>query len=159
MGLEQALPGSPALRTIFVSPDLNKLILGPWDNERIEIRANRLRANFDMFISGMRISVGRLPYKKKKYAYMSPIDPPADGVWQIRSRDPKPGIRVFGSFSEKDVFVALNWDFREDLGGPESREWRDARERCKAEWRKLFHPYNPYTGDTPHDLISNTFLV
>lgn len=157
--LEQAIPGSSAVRTMFVSPDLNSLILGPWDDKQIAHRAGRLRANFDMFISGLVISVGQHPYKKKISAYMSPLDPPPDEVWEIRSRDPKPGIRVFGRFSEKDVFVALTWGYREDLHGPKSREWRDAREGCKAEWRRLFHPYGPHTGSTPHDYISNIILV
>lgn len=154
-----ALPGAPTVRTIFVSPEINQLILGPWDDKKIEARAGRLRANFDMFTSGMSISVGPDPYKKKKTAYMSPLNPTADEVWQIRSRDPKPAIRVFGRFSERDVFIALTWGFREKLGGPGSREWRDARERCKTEWRNLFHPYNPHSGNQPDEYISNIILV
>jgi hypothetical protein len=157
--LEQGIPGSPVVRTIFLSHDLYSLVLGPWNDEKIEERAGRLRADLDMFISGMVISVALSPYKKKKNAYMSPLDPAADQVWEIRSRDPRPGIRIFGHFSEKDVFVALTWGFREELGGPGSREWRDARERCKAEWRKLLHPYSPHTGNTPHEYVSNIILV
>jgi len=159
VGLEQALPGSPAVRTMFVSLDIHNLVIGPWNDKKIEYRSGLLRADLDMFISGMVISVGQHPYKKKNSAYMSPLDPPADEVWEIRSRDPKPGIRVFGHFSEKDIFVALTWGFRELLGGPKSREWRNAREECKAEWRKLFHPYKPHTGSTPDDYTSNIILV
>lgn len=158
-GLEEAIPSPLASRTVFVSHSLNNLVLGPWSDTKIEYRAGRLRANFDMFISGLVISVGQHPYRKKKSAFMSPLDPPSDEVWEIRSRDPKPGIRVFGRFSEKDVFVALTWGYREDLGGPKSKEWRDAREQCKAEWRRLFHPYGPHVGNTPHDYISNIILV
>jgi hypothetical protein len=144
---------------IFVSPELYALVAGPWGDKEIEHRANRLRADFDMFITGSVISVGQDPYKKKKNAYMSSLDPTEDEVWEIRSRDPKPGIRVFGRFTERDVFVALNWAHRDKLGGPQSREFRDERERCKAEWRKLFPSYAPHTGATPDDYISNIFLT
>lgn len=153
------LPGLPSVRMIFVSPELYALVAGPWGDKEIEHRANRLRADFDMFITGSVISVGQDPYKKKKNAYMSSLDPTEDEVWEIRSRDPKPGIRVFGRFTERDVFVALNWAHRDKLGGPQSREFRDERERCKAEWRKLFPSYAPHTGATPDDYISNIFLV
>ena len=154
-----ALIGTPAVRTVLVSPEINDVVIGPWNDKKFEDRAGRLRANLDMFTSGSVISVGTDPFKKKKTAYMSPLDPAIDKVWEIRSRDPKPGIRVFGQFSEKDIFVALTWGFRETLGGPGSRKWRDARERCKAEWRKLFSTYNPHTGNDPHEYVSNIILV
>ncbi len=154
-----ALIGTPAVRTVFVSPEVNDVVFGPWNDKKFEGRAGGLRADLDMFTSGMVISVGQDPFKKRKNAYMSPLAPAIDQVWEIRSRDPKPGIRVFGQFSEKDVFVALTWGFRENLGGPGSHKWRDTRERCKAEWRKLFSTYSPHTGKSPHDYISNIILV
>lgn len=157
--LVPALLGLLSVRTILASPGLHAMVMGPWSNKETEHRANRLRADFDMFIAGQVISVAQDPYKKKKNAYMSPLDPIADEVWEIRSRDPKPGIRVFGRFAEYDVFVALNWAHRDMLGGPKSREFRDERERCKAEWRKLFPSYAPHTGASPHDYASNIFLV
>ena len=157
--LVPALIGTPVVRTMFVSPEVNDVVFGPWNDKEIESRAGRLRADLDMFTSGMVISVGENPFKKKKTAYMSPLDPTINEVWQIRSRDPKPGIRVFGQFSERDVFVSLTWGCRANLGGPGSREWRDTRERCKAEWRKLFPAYNPHTGNDPDEYISNIILV
>lgn len=156
--LVPALLSTPVVRTVFISPEINKLVLGPWDDKKVEERAGRLRADFDMFTAGTVISIGQHPYKKKKTAYMSQLDPTIDEVWQIRSRDPKPGIRVFGRFSEKDVFVALTWRFREDMGGPKSREWRDARELCKTEWRNMFHPYNPHSGKDHYEYVSNIIL-
>lgn len=158
--LEPALPGSPCVRWLFISPEILKAINGPWEDSAEEYRLGRLRADFDHFIEGRRISIGKHPYKKNKKAYMSQLDPVADEVWEIRSIDPKPGVRVFGSFSEKDAFVALTWLYRAPLKGPDSREWRDAREQCKAEWRKLFPTYRPHTGaDLENDYASNAFLV
>ncbi len=62
-----------------------------------------------MFIAGKVISVGWDPMKKGVSAFMARLAPVEDEVWDIRSRDPSPGIRVLGSFSERDVFVALLW--------------------------------------------------
>jgi hypothetical protein len=144
---------------MFVSAELLEAVLGPWSCVEDEVRFNRLRADLDMFIDGSLLSMAQAPYKKPKTTYMARLDPIADEVWEIRSRDPKPGIRVFGRFSEKDVFIALTWEFRDGLGGPASREWRDAREGCKAEWRKLFPTYPALGRNDLHDYASNIILV
>ncbi len=123
------------------------------------MRAGRLRADLEMFVEGRLISVAEDPYKKPKSAYMARIDPPEDEVWDIRSRDPRPGIRVLGLFSEKDTFVALTYELREALGGPGSKEWRDARERCKTRWRGLFNPYLPLSRSDANEYVSNIILV
>lgn len=75
--------------------------------------------------------------------YLKCLWPPRDGVWAIRSVRPKPSIRVLGLFAAKDKFVATNLAIRKELGEFESEEWRIARRRAKAIWRKLFHVY-PY---------------
>lgn len=154
-----AIPGSLCVRHLFISSEIQAAISGPWSDVAEELRFGFLRATLDTFTEGMLIAVGKDPYKKGKIAYMCQLDPVTDEVWEIRSRAPKPGIRIFGSFSEKDSFIALTWLYREGLGGPKSREWRDAREGCKAEWRKLFPAYNPHTGENFDDYASNIFLV
>ena len=112
-----------------------------------------------MFIEGKLISVAKRPFKTKK-AYMAQLHPKRDEVWEIRSRDPKPGSRVFGRFAETDVFVALTWSPREILGGPGSREWKAVIRQCKTEWRQLFPAHQPISGDDLHAYISaNVFLV
>ena len=135
------------------------MVEGPWSDDKAARRGGRLRADLEMFVDGSVVSIADDPYKKPKAAYMARVDPPRDEVFDIRSRDPKPGVRVLGCFADKDIFVALAWDFRENLGGPASREWRDFIERSKAEWRKLFNPYPPHKGATLHDYASNIILV
>ncbi len=157
--LAPAIPYARCVRVMFVSREIASLLDGPWQSRDFEIRAGRLRADLDAFTEGRILAVATHPYKKPKWAYMAQIDPPADEVWDIRSRDPKPGLRVFGRFAEKDVFVALLWRRREDMGGRESKEWRDSRESCKAEWRKLFLSYPAFSGDDNHDYLSNIILV
>ena len=86
------------------------------------------------------------------------VDPISDRIWDIRSVDPSPGIRVLGGFAEKDTFVALEWDFRENLGGPKSKEWRDFIVRCSAHWRRLFGTYKPHEGEKTSDFLSKNYF-
>jgi hypothetical protein len=147
------VPGDPLERFMFASRDVNRLISGPWADVTEEYRCGRLWAATDMFVTGALITMALDdPYKKPKTTYMARLDPPRDEVWEVRVLDPKPGIRVFGRFAECDAFVALTWAPREAL--PNSQEWRDAREGCKVEWRKLFPTYNAVTGDSVNEYVS-----
>lgn len=132
--------------------------MGPWDNVNDEFRGSQLRQFLDQFTEGKKITISEEPYKKPNTTYMAPIDPVEDRVFDIRNRD-KPAVRVLGAFAERDVFVALIWDYRVNLGGPDSKEWRDFRERCKAEWRKRFFMYEPLSGVNRNELATNIILV
>jgi hypothetical protein len=144
---------------MYISPELLSLLEGPWADVAQEIRANKLRADLDYFIEGGNIAIGQDPYKKKRTAYMVRLDPAYDEVWQIRSRDPKPGIRVFGRFADRDVFVALTWSERTPLGGPGNLAWIEAINLCKSEWRKLFPAYQPISGSDYNDYLSGGFFL
>jgi hypothetical protein len=157
--LPPALSTAPSVRTLLITPTIRKVVLGPWADPKFAVRAGRLRADLDAFSEGFVLSVATDPFRKPRSTFMARLDKPDDEVWEIRSRDPKPGIRVFGRFAEKDVFIAINWATRETLGGPKSRGWRDAIETCKAEWRNLMITYPPATGDDPNDYITNIILV
>lgn len=146
------------MRQMYVSEEIHGLLVGPWAEPEWEERFNYLRADLDRFIEGSLIPIAREPYKGKT-SYMLRLQPPADEVWEIRSRDPEPSIRVFGRFAEKDIFIALTWALRADLKHPGSREWRDASVGCKTDWIKLFHPYLPKSGADIHGHISNFFFV
>jgi len=156
--LEPALTIDPCVRWIFVTPEVYDFVLGPWDSVQDEVRAGKLRADLDKFVTGMPISISAEPYRKPNTTYMSPIDPVADRVFEIRNRD-KPGIRIFGSFAEKDVFVATTWNYRPWLGGPRDRHFRDMRERSKTIWNQLFNSYQPISGEDRNDIATNLIFV
>ena len=157
--LSPALPGATIVRTMYVSPEVRSLLVGPWADPAHEERCGRLRADLDMFIEGRLISVARDSRRGRK-AYMARLEPARDEVWEIRSRDPSPGIRVLGRFSEVDAFVALTWGERSTLGKASSLEWRRAIEGCKADWRALFPTYPAHSGAEVHDYLSaDVFLV
>lgn len=159
--LAPALPGTPTVRRIVASVEISQMVLGPWTDPDWEVRCNFLRADFDRFIGGNLIPVAA-GIRGGRHAYLKQLSPPGDEIWEIRSRDPNPSIRVFGRFADKDFFVALTWSRRPDLGGPESRQWRDASVECATEWRNLFPAYAPLQGDTTHnfdDYVTNYFSV
>ncbi len=99
------------------------------------------------------MTVAEDPYKKPRVTNMARADPIESEVFDIRCIDPKPGIRVLGCFADFDLFVALTWNVRENL--PDDKSWRDEIERCKAAWRRLFHPYLPFCGADLNAYLSN----
>jgi hypothetical protein len=151
--------GEPQERTILVSEQVKDVIGGPWADDPDGKRFARLRADVDRFTRGDVVSFRWEPYGRERTAYMARLDRVSDGIVEIRSFDPSPSLRLLGGFSEQDVFVGLTWEWRVNLGGPGSREWNNAIERCKAEWRKLFHPYTPYVGNSLHDYISRKAIL
>lgn len=142
-----------ATRRIVISKEIAALLNGPWHDKDWASRCNYLRADLERFITGGHITVAAKPYKGKS-SYMLRLAPESEEVWEVRSRDPEPGIRVFGRFAAADFFVALTWAKRADLGGPHSRQWRDARIQCKTDWLNLLRPYEPFQGPHIHDYIS-----
>jgi len=86
---------------------------------------------------------------------MSRLDPEADEIWEIRCRDPKPGLRIFGSFVAKDEFVVLMTLPHECLGGDD--DWLAAIARYKGEWNRYF-TVAPYSGVYPNDYISDAVI-
>ncbi len=149
-------------RQMYVNEEIYSLLVGPWHNEEWEERCGYLRADFDRFMQGGIIPIAEHPLLGGKNAYMRQLFRFREEVWEIRSRDPKPSIRVLGRFADRDVFIALNWWHRTDLGGPTDRAWRDAIVGCKTEWKKLLPTYEPKSSGDDDDYpacISNTYLV
>lgn len=118
-----------------------------------------LYGTLNQFIIGGKISIATEPYDKDDSAYLAPLDPLRDKQWQIRSLAPRPAIRVFGHFAMTDVFIALTWRYRNELGGRGDPAWRNEINRCKTAWRQLFHPYQPFRGNEPHDYVSENIYV
>ncbi|SRR6266516_92564 len=142
------LPSVKPVRVIYISREVKDFIDSPED------RAGQLHADLDSFIGGHIITVSTIPHKARN-AYMGLLDPSKDGIWDIRSRDPSPSLRLLGGFSGKDEFVGLALHRRALMGAGNSKEWAIAITHCKSEWRKRFHAYKPLTGDSLHDCLSN----
>jgi hypothetical protein len=165
--LERSLKSDPESRSMLISEELKSLLDGPWEHSELRYRAGRLRADLEEFIKGEEITVCLKPFAAKT-AYMGRLAPVTDGLWDIRSRDPSPALRVVGLFAETDLFVALRWAPRSrsvkwtakpPLGPRDSREWRDMTVQCKTDWKNLFHSFLPITGECVNDYISESVHV
>jgi hypothetical protein len=155
--LEPLIESDPRVRKILLGEEVREFVEGPWQNDKDHRRAMLLRADLDAFIRGAPISIAAKPYQKPKDSFMAPIDPISDRVYAIRNRV-KPAIRLAGCFAQKDVFVALVWAYRIDLG-QDKRTWGNLSRRCKAEWRSLFNTFQPLPGAERDQLASNIIRV
>jgi hypothetical protein len=157
--IPQSWPGLPIRRVFLASESVRSLILGPaWNDQKEEDRAYGLRAEIDWFIDGHTIYV-RPESEDGTKALFARLNPSADEVWTLRSLKPKPSLRVFGTFADRDVFVALHWAKRTDLGAGDSEEWADAIGQFKTEWHNCFFPFNPLHGSYPDAYLSNAKLI
>ena len=153
--VEPTMPSEPMNRALYASPTVYRLITGPWEDEDEQYRSGKLRADFDRFVEGRLVPMALdSPHKKPKETYLSRMHPAKDEVWQIRSRAPRPAIRVFGRFAFRDCFVALTWRFRRELGGRESREHKKEIRSCLAAWRRTFPAHDALTGESVNDYVS-----
>jgi hypothetical protein len=165
--LRPIIEGDPEERMVLMSHEINELVSGPWPDGPMGVRCGLLRAELESFVHGDRMTISWDPSKARD-AKMGRLDPIADEVWDVRSQEPSPGLRVFSRFAEKDVLVALtcsprsisvSWLDRLPLLGRDSRQWRDAIIECKRDWNILFPAYEPLRGDDLDDYISNAVLV
>lgn len=165
--LNPRMPDDPVERAMYMSEDIWRLIEGPWEDESTARRCGRLRADMEQFVSGRIIALSLSPYGANS-ALFGLLDAPIDGIWDFRSVDPSPGLRLLGAFARADVFVALTpaprsvrvpFIDREPLGDGNSKQWELAIRECKATWRRLFHPYRPHTGSNASDFVSADYIL
>lgn len=128
-----------------------------WEEPKHSYRLHSLRADLDHYIGGGEVAVGWHPFDKDDSAFMARTHHIERGVWDIRSRDPKPAIRVFGAFAEVDVFVALHWEYRTSLST--TRDWFNAIENALVRWANLFPDHAPHSGDNLHDFFSDSATI
>lgn len=153
-----------SVRHMYVSTSIWSLLEGPWESKKIERRVGRLRADLISFVKGDLIGVSMSPYKHED-ARMGLLAEPKHQVWDIRSCDPNPGLRVFGRFADKDVFIGFTWRPRsvewakqKPLGG-NYLEWEFEKLECENQWDSLFPNHPPKSGERLHEFVSKAFPV
>ena len=151
-----ALPSIQTRRSMFATDEVAGALGGPWKNQDEATKMGRARAYVDTYISGDLMSV-RMPPSKSVRAQLAQLEPASEEAWELRIRDPRPGVRLIGRFAEKDVLIALTVAFRDDLDTP--AKWSAEIERCKREWRILFPTFPPLSGIEANDYISNIYCV
>lgn len=76
------------------------------------------------------------------------LQPPKFEHWELRSRKPRPSLRVFGRFAKPDVFVGTHVERRDALGGMWSTAFEHNKLVCEEHWRNAGLPA-PFS-DPPH---------
>lgn len=142
------MPGSSVRRPLFVTTDLWARLNGPWEQTADMERWSNLWADLERFVEGRSID--------PEYLYW--LTPTRDMVFEIRSVLPAPSLRIFASFAKEDVLIATCYAERPWLGRWGSKQWRDAIVKSKAIWRNLFPTYNPHSGVSIHDFITDNVL-
>jgi hypothetical protein len=155
--LESLMWGEETVRTMFVSNEIYEAVCPPFPEHRDGLRLSEFRQLLDAFLEGGEFSVALDPDRKPSDALLARVHPVEAHVWDLRSIAPKPGIRALGAFSEKDTFIALTWDYRENLDSPGA--WAHEIERCRTLWRELFGTQPPFHGATLDEYLSNFTAV
>lgn len=108
-------------------------------------RAAALAADLGRFVRGGKI---RVPNDLKRLK-----DPPADEIWEIRSRLPRPEFRLVGAFLRHDELVILQAAPREAYDGG---NWTPSIKTALSEWDRLFPSIMRHTGLELKDYVSET---
>ncbi len=131
--LRPTTPGTSAKRLMLIERRLWDFIQEPGPDPEWEERKGILQADLELFAEGAPVG--------PKYLFL--LYRASEGVWEIRSVRPNPSIRVLGRFLARDAFVATNYALREELGGWQSRAWRDVKVMSRTVWTQLFHQHQP----------------
>jgi hypothetical protein len=147
--------GYETVRTVYAVPDIIGVTSGPFGESLRDERLAEFAQALDAFSEGGRFSVAQDPRSKPGHAMLARIEPASAEFWCIRVTAPEetPGIRAFGAFVEKDVFVILAWHYREEMSFDE-----DVTLVRKA-WRELFGDATPHGGKSLDQYVTNYWEV
>ena len=152
-------PWLPAKRHLFLEASLHqRLAEAMMGSSTEDKRLAALWADIDRFTSGQIINVGFNPFEKDRNCYMARTHPVQDGIFDIRSQDPSPAIRLFGAFCEVDVFLGLTWRWRRELGGRDQRAFDFAVMAAARVWDGLLPNCKRISSDRMEDYISHDYF-
>jgi hypothetical protein len=150
--------GGPIARPMLIHEELASLFAIHSGKRPI----GAMKGYLDSIVGGSRVIMSFTPYNHGP-STMGLLDPPADGTWEIRCRDPSPATRVLGRFVCQNVFVALDWAPRskkisgidkEPLGDTGSFEWEVALGEVAKRWAQIAPGITPLIGDSVSDYFT-----
>lgn len=145
--------GEETPRFVYLSLEVAKFLWEPDDTDKR--LANRAKALIDDFVEGGHISIGWDPQDKGDCIMARVSSPDRDyEIWDFRLV-PKPGVRILGGFADKDVFLCITWDYRENFEG----HWPEKIGECIDEWKRLFGSETPFHRDHVDEYLSKPFEV
>jgi hypothetical protein len=140
-------------RTMYITVEVRAMVGEALGDTPEAERHAKATGVLEAFANGDWITISEEPFNKERHTILSRVDPVEDEFWEFRCLDPDPGIRVLGAFSDKDTFVAVTWDYRENFDD----DWPQQVQRCKDEWMRLFGDISLYKGKRLNDYVSYNF--
>lgn len=141
---------APSERTLYVSEELDKLLGEDATEQWWNVSTDLMH-----FVENGRLMVRALGCMEDEDipAFMVRLAGLPEEIWEIRTTDALPQLRLFGRFVRRNVFVALTWSERPGT------DFQDEKERCEREWDRLFAGHKPFKGVYPGGYLSNTKIV
>jgi hypothetical protein len=102
--------------------------------------------------------------RKHDEAFLGRLEPTTLSVFDIRSRDPKPSLRVLGRFARPDVFVGLDWwprwkrvswSVKEPL--TDDQKWAAAIAGVAKIWSEILPGITPVLGDKVEGYVTRNY--
>lgn len=157
---EPEFSSDQCVRSFVYGEEIKTLFDGPWVAASCATRVASVLADIESFVRGQEVVISLVPFQADDalFGLLSRAD---QRIWEFRSRKPKPGIRLFGSWADVDIFVAttwyprsLGWNGRQALGDRHGPLWETAKKQCEEKWTELFPQFEKLGGEDIHDYIS-----
>lgn len=145
----EALDSATAVRHLVVSTEVRNAIYPPYPKGREDRHAEFLDA-LDLWVEGGIFTVSDSPDDHPRHTMLARTRPVGAGIWDIRCVDVDHGIRCLGAFGGKDIFVALMWEYREEIA-----DFDACVMECRATWDALFFPLPPFSGGSIDDYLTS----
>jgi len=126
------------LRTLYLhSQGMQEVVDLEHSDDKWVQRLWELRFHLDHFVTGTLIDPN----------YLKPLQPPSKGVYEIRNRRPKPSIRAFGMFLQKDCLFLSHFCERAPLkGGGKNYQFHQEITKSRQFFRQVFPNLGVKTG-------------
>lgn len=148
----EALPSSAsnnsAARHLVISTEIRDAIYPPYPTGQ-EHRMAEFLDTLDLWMEDGIFTLSEKPDDHPRKTMLAKTNPLDAGIWDIRCVDVDDGIRCLGAFADKNVFVALLWDFREDI-----TDFDAFVLEARAAWDALFFPHPPLISDSLDDILT-----
>jgi hypothetical protein len=154
----------PIERSILLHEEVRAALLdGTTEAQRV--RMMKLRADMESFVSGGAISMCFIP-READEEFFGLLDPPGEAAWDMRSRDPPPGLRVLGMFAKVNTFVALDWWPRSVKPAWTGKQpltcelrWRMAIHEVRERWHHILPGEIPVSGTDVRNYVTGIVNV
>lgn len=154
--LPSAMRSQKASRRVFVSREVHYAVQPKEFAQTQEgLWKQKLRGQLDAFSEGKIFSVSEKPRDKDSSTMLARTEPPQYEVWDHRVIAPKPGLRCFGRFGGKNVFIALTWNYRRNI---RNDDWTPEINRCRDEWMNLFGLCPIFAGRHLDEYLTDYFV-